>query len=66
MLLIRLKNLVKQENEIVREFPDKFETLMQNILVSHHPSNNFLLFLFTKAFAGQLGYLLRDKNPQTI
>jgi hypothetical protein len=66
MLLIRLNNLVKQENETVREFHDKSETLLQNILVSHHPSDIFLLFLYTKAFTGQLGYLLIDKNPQTI
>jgi hypothetical protein len=66
MLLIRLKNLIKQENEIVRDFHDKFETLMQNIPVSHHPSDSFLRFLYSKAFTGQLGYLLRDKNLQTI
>jgi hypothetical protein len=66
MLLIRMNNLVKQENEAVREFHEKFETLMQNIPVSHHPSTNFLLFIYTKSFTGQLGYLLRDKIPQTI
>jgi hypothetical protein len=66
MLLIRLNNLVKQKNETVREFHDKFETLLQKIQVSHHPSDNFLLFRYTKAFTGQLWYLLRDKNPQTI
>jgi hypothetical protein len=34
--------------------------------VSHHPTNNFLVYIYTKAFTGQLGYLLRDKTPQTI
>jgi hypothetical protein len=34
--------------------------------VSHHPTNSFLLYIYTKAFTGQQGYLLRDKNPQTI
>jgi hypothetical protein len=66
MLLIRLNNLVKQENETIREFHNKFETLLQKIPVSHHPSPSFLLFIYTKAFTGQLGYLLRYKNPQTI
>jgi hypothetical protein len=66
MLLIRLNNLVKQENETIREFHNRFETLLQKIPVSHHPSHSFLLFIYTKAFTGQLGYLLRDKNPQTI
>jgi hypothetical protein len=39
---------------------------MQKILVSHHPSDSFLLFLYTKSFTGQLGYLLRDKATKTI
>jgi hypothetical protein len=66
MLLIRLNKLVKQENEIVREFHDKFETLLQNIHLSHQHSASFLLFIYTKAFIGHLGYLLRDTNPQRI
>jgi hypothetical protein len=66
MLLIRLNNITKPENETVREFHDKFERLVQKIPVSHHPSDNFLLFLYTKAFTGQIGFLLRDKAPRTI
>jgi hypothetical protein len=66
MLLTRLNNLVKQENETIREFQSRFETLLQKIPVSHHPTHSFLLFIYTKAFTGQLGYLLRDKNPQMI
>jgi hypothetical protein len=34
--------------------------------MSHHPINNSLLYIYTKSFMGQLGYLLRDKNPKTI
>jgi hypothetical protein len=66
MLLIRLNNLVKQDNDTVREFHDKFENLMQKIPVSHHPSDSLLLFLYTKAFTEQMGYILRDKTPKTI
>jgi len=66
MLLIRLNNITKQENETVREFNDKFESLVQKVPVSHHPSDNFLLFLYTKAFTGQMGFLLKDKAPKTI
>jgi hypothetical protein len=66
MLLIRLNNIKKAKNEIVREFHDKFERLIQQILTSHHPSNNFLLFLYTKAFTEQLGFLLKDKAPRMI
>jgi hypothetical protein len=39
---------------------------MQKIPVSHHPSDSFLLFIYTKAFIGQLGFLLGDKAPKTI
>jgi hypothetical protein len=66
MLLIRLNNITKAENETVREFHDKFERLIQQIPASHHPSNNFLLFLYTKAFTGQIGFLLKDKAPRTV
>jgi hypothetical protein len=66
MLLTRLNSLWKHENETIREFHTRFETLLQKIPVSHHPTNNFLVYIYTKAFTGQLGYLLRDKNPQTI
>jgi hypothetical protein len=64
--LTRLNTLWKQDNETIREFHTRFETLLQKIPVSHHPANNFLVYIYTKAFIGQLGYLLRDKNPQTI
>jgi hypothetical protein len=66
MLQIRLNNLVKWENETIIEFHSRFATLLQKIPLSHHPTHSFLLFIYTKAFNGQLGYLLRDKNPQTI
>jgi hypothetical protein len=66
MLLIRMNNLTKKENETVIEFHDKFENLMQKIPMSHHPLDSFLLFLYTKAFTRQLGYILRDKSPKTI
>jgi hypothetical protein len=66
MLLIRINNITKQENERIREFHDKFESLVQKIPVSHHRSDNFLLFLYTKDFTRQMGFLLRDKAPKTI
>jgi hypothetical protein len=66
MMLTKLNTLWKQENETIREFHTRFETLLQKIPVSHHPANNFLVYIYTKAFTGQLGYFLRDKNPKTI
>jgi hypothetical protein len=39
---------------------------LQNIPASHHPNGDYLVHIYTKSFNGQLGYLLRDKNPQSI
>ena len=47
MFLIRINNITKAKNEIVTEFHDKIERLIQQIPASHYPSNNFLLFLYT-------------------
>jgi hypothetical protein len=66
MLLARLNDIRKTENETVREFHAKFERLLQQIPKSHHPGNDFLLFLYTKAFSGQMGFLLKEKAPRTI
>jgi hypothetical protein len=66
MLLTRLNNLAKYENESIREFHTRFETLLQRIPASHHPKDDYLIHIYTRSFNGQLGYLLRDKNPQSI
>jgi hypothetical protein len=66
MFLTRLNNIKKVKNEIVSEFHDKFERLIQQIPASHHPSNNFLLFLYTKSFTRQMGFIIRDKDSKII
>jgi hypothetical protein len=66
MILTQLNNLVKYENESIQEFHTRFETLLQRIPTSHHPKDDYLIHIYTKSFNGQLGYLLRDKNPQSI
>jgi hypothetical protein len=66
MLLTRLNNLAKYENESIREFHTRFETLLQRIPASHHPKDDYLVHIYTRSFNGQLGYLLRDKNPQSV
>jgi hypothetical protein len=66
MLLTRLNTLWKHENESIREFHTRFETLLQKIPASHHPKDDYLVHIYTKSFNGQLGYLLKDKNPQSI
>jgi hypothetical protein len=66
MLLTRLNSLAKYENESIREFHTRFETLLQRILASHHPKDDYLVYIYTRSFNLQLGYLLRDKNPHSI
>jgi hypothetical protein len=66
MLLTRLNSLWKHENESIQEFHTRFETLLQKIPLIHHPTHNLLVYIYTRDFTGQLGYLLRDKTPQTI
>jgi hypothetical protein len=66
VLLMRLNGLTKAENETVQEFHDKFERIVQQIPVSHHPSSSFLTFLYTKAFSGQLKFFLNIMKPRTI
>jgi hypothetical protein len=66
VLLNKLNHMKKNKNEIVREFHDKFERLLQQIPVSHHLSHDFLLFLYTKAFTGQISFPIKDEAPRTI
>jgi hypothetical protein len=66
MLLTQLNSLAKYENESIREFHTRFKTLLQRIPASHHPKDDYLVHIYTRSFNGQLGYLLRDKNPQSI
>jgi hypothetical protein len=66
MLLTRLNSLAKHENESIREFHTRFEALLQQIPPSHHPKDYYLVHIYTRSFSGELGYLLRDKDPQSI
>jgi hypothetical protein len=66
MLLTRLNGLARRENESIREFHTRFEALLQRIPPSHHLKDDYLVHIYTRSFSGQLGYLLRDKDPQSI
>jgi hypothetical protein len=66
MLLTRLNSLAKHENESIREFHTRLEALLQRIPPSHHSKDDYLVHIYTRSFSGQLGYLLRDKDPQSI
>jgi hypothetical protein len=54
MLLTRLNNLAKYENESIQEFHTRFETLLQRIPASHHPKDDYLVHVYTRSFNGQL------------
>jgi hypothetical protein len=66
MLLTRLYGIAKRENETIREYHTRFEAALQRVPPSHKPKDDYLVHLYTRSFNGQLGYLLRDKNPQSI
>jgi hypothetical protein len=66
ILLTRLKKLAKYENESIRKFHTRFETLLQIIPPSHHLKDDYLIHVYTRSFNGQLECLLRDKHPQSI
>lgn len=66
MLLTRLYGIAKRENESIREFHTRFEAAIQRIPPSHQLKDDYLIHIYTRSFNGQLGYLLRDKNPQSI
>jgi hypothetical protein len=66
MLLTRLNGIARRENESIREFHTRFEALLQWIPPSHHPKDDYLVHIYTRSFNGQLGHLLRDKDPQSI
>jgi hypothetical protein len=50
----------------IREYHTRFEAALQRVPPSHKPKDDYLVHLYTRSFNGQLGYLLRDKNPQSI
>jgi hypothetical protein len=66
VFLRKLTYINKNKNEIVGEFHDKFKRLLQQILVSHHLSRKFLIFIYTKAFMGQMSFPIKDKSPKKI
>jgi hypothetical protein len=66
MLLTRLNSLAKFENESIREFHTRVEALLQRIPPNRHLKDDYLVHIYTRYFNGQLGYLLRDKDPQSI
>jgi hypothetical protein len=65
-LINKLNHINNNENEIVREFHDKFERLLQQIPTNLHPSHKFRLFIYTKSFIGKISFPIKDESPRTI
>jgi len=66
MLLRRLNDIKKSDNETVMEFQANFEILLQQIPRIHHPEGDYLLFIYIKDLLGKFGFMLRDKGPRKI
>jgi hypothetical protein len=66
-MLIKIFEYMKQTmNETDKEFHTRFENLLLKILISHHPEDRYLIYLYTNALLVHLGFLLSKKGPRTI
>ena len=66
MLLQQLTEIGSNENETIREFNTRFDKLLQRIPRNIFPERDHLIFLYTKAFPGHLGFMVKDKIPKTL
>jgi hypothetical protein len=66
MLLLQFNEIKKKENETVKEFDARFENLLQQIPDNISPKDDVVLLLYTNAFEGKFGFMLKDKSPKTL
>jgi hypothetical protein len=66
MLMKRLDYMQQTKNETVKEFHTRFEKLLQQIPRSHHLEDKYLVYLYTNALSGKLGFLLNENGPSKI
>jgi hypothetical protein len=52
VLLEKLEHIKHAEDEIVRDFQDRFENMLYQVPKSHHPEEKYLVHLFTRALLG--------------
>jgi hypothetical protein len=57
MLMKILDYMQQTKNDIVKEFHTRFEKLLQQIPISHRPEDKYLVYVYTNALSGQLGFL---------
>jgi hypothetical protein len=65
-LLASLSTSPKKENETMEEFNKKFNDLVKSLPTSITPPPASILIHYMEAFEGEMGYQLRDKDPQTL
>jgi hypothetical protein len=66
MLLLQLNEAMKTINETVKEFDARFEKLLQKIPRSLIPKDNVHVPLYTNAFEGKFGCMLKDNSPKSL
>jgi hypothetical protein len=64
-LFSQYQEIQKHEEESVREFNDRFNTLLNQIPSNSLPETN-LLGQYLRSFKGDFQFLLRDKSPEDL
>lgn len=64
-MLPQLHEMKKKENELVKYFNERFDRLLRDFPHDLRPCDGAILLLYTNAFEGQFGFLLRDKPTTT-
>jgi len=66
MALDRFLSIAKTNKENVKEFTQRFDSLLREIHNRFKPSETIILDRYIKACRGHLTYVLKDKNPNTL
>jgi hypothetical protein len=65
-MLTQLHEMKKKENEMVKDFDERFDRLLRDFPNKLKPSDGAILLHYTNAFEGQFGFVSRDKSPTTL
>jgi hypothetical protein len=66
VLINKLNQIRKNENETIREFHTRFQNLSQQLPRTYHPRPQFLIFLYIREFLGQSKLFLDKKVLRSI
>jgi len=61
-----LKRIKKIEDETIKDFQDRFEDILYQIPLSHHPKEKYLFYLYTHALLVHLGFPLSKRGPRIL